>query len=227
MSATGVPDERYASVAAVVRARQAALVAEFERALREAGHARLLDGGGGAALRQFAQASLDDLQAALLGQAPDAGGPASLRLHPRDGLPVAVGLFDVIGPVLLAELSELAVPPGEIAAVITDLHRRQLEHAVGAAMQHIDHLLDQVESTQADESLRIHRELSQRVVPGILAVGDELEVYEGTHSRDAARASLRMACDSLQEILGGVREIHRELRPQLPEDSPEPDRPLS
>jgi len=226
MSVSDRSERGRSTIAGILDRNLDEIVARYMAQLQSAG-SRLV---GGRAVRQQvvkqAYSMLDRVSAELSGRTPsvhfeglsrEVGGTrASARIHPHESLQAGTLLFESVVQVMSERHPPLDLDVGTIGDFFALVHRTVVELQAIAGVAYIEHLLDQIQTTQQDERRRIARELHDRVANEASSSVNDLELFEMHMERDPDKAwpKLDAAKSALQRTLKTLREVSAELRLQ-------------
>jgi signal transduction histidine kinase len=183
----------------------------------------------GQLMRQV-DAVLDDVAVAVLGRQVTGSGARRLGseigasradhgVPPIESLRASAVLFEVLLPVVLAELAARGVDEQTRLTAITALHRSLAYRIELGAMAYASFLRQKVNSSHRDERRRIARELHDRAAPAVGVALQDLELHDIYVNTDPGRARGRIgtARTALREALDVVRQVAQELRESVVE----------
>jgi signal transduction histidine kinase len=137
-------------------------------------------------------------------------------IHPSQSLHAAGLLFEAALPFLAASLSRAGQPDSAVTAAVA-LNKAITARTSVAAEHYIGFLLGKLHSANADERLRISRELHDVVAPPLAVAIQALQLHDAYQERDRAHASekLAVAARALRDAMATLRVMAAATRESL------------
>jgi signal transduction histidine kinase len=139
---------------------------------------------------------------------------ATSGVHPVESVRAAIEMFQILLPIVMAELRARGADDAVLTATVGRLHGSIMRRVGLGAVFYASHLLNQVNDSHRNERHRIARELHDRAAHAIGVALQDIELHQIYERDDPDRAGavLVAAKTALHEASASVRHTARELR---------------